>query len=169
MAFLSVTGKLNPMNIRMSDAMTTAAAVIAPAEDVSKNPGRDLQIMLGLAARNHIRSDPNEDYKCECPGVKVQKHYWLFLIIWRRPLMKHLSRRDRVSEWVLFPRDPQCSPRWSRVKPKGNSEFYFPGTLNVPRGEAEVLYLPTQNKTIHGCQLTTLLQNVTNPSNLHIN
>ena len=54
--------------------------------------------------------------------------------------------------------------------PKGNSEFCFPETLNVPRGEAEgnieveenkthcfprgqslsvLLYLPTQNRTIH--------------------
>ena len=66
------------MNIRMSDAMTTAAAVIAPEEDVSKNPGRDLQIMLGLAARNHIRSDPSEDYKCGCPGEKVEKPFVLF-------------------------------------------------------------------------------------------
>ena len=53
--------------------------------------------------------------------------------------------------------------------PKGNSEFCFPETLNIPRGEAEVyLYLPTQNRTKHGCQQTTLLQNVTNPTNLHI-
>ena len=72
--------------------------------------------------------------------------------------------------------------------PKGNSEFCFAETPNVPRGEAEgniegqgethcfprgqslsvLLYLSTQNLTIHGCQFTTLLQNVTNPSNLHI-
>ena len=73
--------------------------------------------------------------------------------------------------------------------PEGNSEFCFPETLNVPRGEAEgnievegkqthcfpwdqslsvLLYLPTQGGTIHWCQLMTLLQNVTNPNNLHI-
>ena len=40
---------------------------------------------------------------------------------------------------------------------KGNSEFCFPETLKVPRGEV-FLYLPTQNRTIHEFQLTTLFQ-----------
>ena len=66
--------------------------------------------------------------------------------------------------------------------PKGNSEFCFPKTPNVPRGEGKekthcfprgqslnvLLYLPTQNRTIQECQFMTLLQNVTNPSNLHV-
>ena len=67
------------------------------------------------------------------------------------------------------------------INPKGNSEFCFPETLNIPQGKAKgfiegflwgqltvSLYLPTQNRTVHECQLTTLLQNVTNASNLHI-
>ena len=57
--------------------------------------------------------------------------------------------------------------------PKGNSEFCGSRgnkTHCFPRGQSlsVLLYLPTQNRTLHGRQFTTLLQNVTNPSNLHI-
>ena len=49
------------------------------------------------------------------------------------------------------------------AKPRGNKARCF------PRGQSlsVLLYLPTQNRTMHGCQFTTLLQNVTNTSNLH--
>ena len=48
--------------------------------------------------------------------------------------------------------------------PKWNSGFCFSESLNV---RFEVLNLPTQIR-IDECQLTTLLQNATNPSNLHL-
>ena len=74
--------------------------------------------------------------------------------------------------------------------PKGNSEFWYPEKFNVPRGEAECnievkgkqnLLLPvgpvikcfvvhpnSNWNNIHRCQLTTLLQNVTNFNGLQI-
>ena len=65
--------------------------------------------------------------------------------------------------------------------PKGSSEFCFTETLNVLRGEADIESRDETKLTLSRgashkmycytsqlCQLTTLLQNVTNPSNLHI-
>ena len=55
--------------------------------------------------------------------------------------------------------------------PTGNSEFWGSIGNTASRGGQSLsvlLYLPTQNRTINGCQLTTLFQNVTSPSNLHI-
>ena len=43
--------------------------------------------------------------------------------------------------------------------------------LTVSRGtshEVFRVYLPTQNRTIHKCQLTVLVQNAAKPSNFHI-
>ena len=50
-----------------------------------------------------------------------------------------------------------------RVEGKENSQFPLRPVI-----KCYVIHVPTQNKTIHECQLTTLLQNVTDPSNLHI-
>ena len=70
-----------------------------------------------------------------------------------------------IAQYFLHPQ-PNCSHnKHLMTGPTGNSEFCFCETLNVPRGEV-LLYLPTQNRTIHGCQLTTLLQNFTNLNNL---
>ena len=72
---------------------------------------------------------------------------------------KHLMTAPRETVSFVSPRPsmfPSSSPR--------NKTHCFPSG----QSSSVMLYLLTQNRTIHRGQFTTLLQNVTNPSNLHI-
>ena len=57
----------------------------------------------------------------------------------------------------------KAKPRGT-LRSRGNITHCFPWDQSL----SVLLYLSTQGGTIHWCQLMTLLQNVTNPNNLHI-
>ena len=60
--------------------------------------------------------------------------------------IKHLMTGPKGnSEFCRFPRDPQCCPK-PRGTSRGNKTRCFPWGHSL----SVLLYLPTQNRTIHG-------------------
>ena len=98
-----------------------------------------------------------------------------------RTASKTICVRSRHNSYI---RRVSIDTKHLMTGPQGNSEFCFPETLKGgtkltvegnkthcfpwDQSLSVLLYLPTQGGTIHWCQLMTLLQNVTNPNNLHI-
>ena len=72
--------------------------------------------------------------------------------------IEYIKERFNVNKHLM------SGPQGKQWGSRGNKTHCFPRGRSL----SVLLYLPTQNRTIHGCQFTTLLQNVTNPSNLHI-